>query len=211
MNQHSCLLLSIVLLPFCSRLVAVELRFGNSIEYVHPDEVETVQYCRKAGIGYNLNNQTSNPGGGGIVNTKEGRIIVLYLRNDHAMTVEQLKPLLKATHLSSFGCPSWATDETLGFFTHPGRFPKVTGLSIYSSKITDKGLAGLKNFPKIASLNLESDTIKMLAQNLIESCDLTDVSFKDKTDEEVIDILEQSVEGDKDAPRAFPTSRVAHW
>jgi len=49
-----------------------------------------------------------------------------------------------------------------------------------------------------STIYLESDTIKMLAQNLIESCDLTDVSFKDKTDEEVIDILEQSVEGDKD-------------
>jgi len=50
-----------------------------------------------------------------------------------------------------------------------------------------------------STIYLESDTIKMLAQNLIESCkDLTDVSFEGKTDEEVIDILEQSVEGDKD-------------
>ena len=159
MIHQKRLSLSVVLLACCSPLAAVEIRFGNSIEFVHPDEVETVQYCRKAGIGYNLNNQTSNPGGGGIVDTKEGRIIVLYLRDDHAMTVEQLKPLLKATHLSSFGCPSWATDETLGFFTHPGRFPKVTGLSIYGSKITDKGLAGLKNFPQVASLNLRSDAI----------------------------------------------------
>ncbi len=48
------------------------------------------------------------------------------------------------------------------------------------------------------TIYLESDTIKMLAQNLIESCKgLTDESFEGKTDEEVIDILEQSVEGDK--------------
>jgi len=153
------LLLPVVALACSGQLAAAELRFGNSIEYVHPDEVEVVQYCRKAGIGYNLNNQTSNPGGGGIVDTKEGRIIVLYFRAQHALTLDQLKPLSKATHLSNFNCPSWADDEILGFFTHPGRFPKVTGLSIYGSKITDEGLAGLKNFPKVASLNLESKSI----------------------------------------------------
>jgi len=49
-----------------------------------------------------------------------------------------------------------------------------------------------------STIYLESDTIKLLAQNLRESCDLTDVDFEDKTDDEVIDILEQSVEGDKD-------------
>lgn len=155
----SFLVLPVVLLACSGGLAAVELRFGNSIEYVHPDEVEMVQYCRKAGIGYNLNNQTSNPGGGGIVDTKEGRIIVLYFRAEHALTLDQLKPLSKATHLSSFGCPAWADDEILGFFTHPGRFPKVTGLSIYGSKITDEGLAGLKNFPIVASLNLDSKSI----------------------------------------------------
>lgn len=155
----SFLLLPVVLLACPGQLAAAELRFGNSIEYVHPDEVEVVQYCRKAGIGYNLNNQTSNPGGGGIVDTKEGRIIVLYFRAEHALTLEQLKPLSKATHLSNFNCPAWSDDEILGFFTHPGRFPKVTGLSIYGSKITDEGLAGLKNFPNVASLNLESKSI----------------------------------------------------
>jgi len=48
-----------------------------------------------------------------------------------------------------------------------------------------------------STIYLESDTIKLLAQNLRESCDLTDVDFEDKTDDEVIDILEQSVDGDK--------------
>ena len=153
------LILPVVLLACSGPLAAAELRFGNSIEYVHPDEVEVVQYCRQAGIGYNLNNQTSNPGGGGIVDTKEGRIIVLYFRAQHALTLKQLKPLSKATHLSNFNCPAWAGNEILGFFTHPGRFPRVTGLSIYGSKITDEGLAGLENFPIVASLNLESKSI----------------------------------------------------
>lgn len=153
------LILPVVLLACSGRLAAVELRFGNSIEFVHPDEVETVQYCRKAGIGYNLNNQTSNPGGGGIVNTKEGRLIVLYFNDHNALTLEQLQPLSKASHLSSLTCPWWVDDEILGFFTHPGRFPRVTGLSIDGSKITDEGLAGLKNLPIVASLNLESKSI----------------------------------------------------
>ncbi len=149
----------LVFLACSAPSLAVELQFGNSIEYVHPEEVEAVQYCRKAGIGYNLNNQTSNPGGGGIVRTKEGRIIVLYLRARNTLTLEQLKPLSKAAFLSRFNCPAWADDKTLGFFTHKGRFPKVTGLSIEGAKITDAGLAGLKNFPFIASLNLKSTTI----------------------------------------------------
>jgi hypothetical protein len=148
-----------VIMASSGRLVAVELRFDNTIEYVHPDEVEMVQYCRKAGINYNLNNQTSNPGGGGIVRTKEGQVIVLYLPANNALTAEQLQPLSKATQLSSFNCPSWADNKVIDFFTHPGRFPKVTGLSIYGSKITDEGLAGLKNFPLIGSLNLESSSI----------------------------------------------------
>lgn len=166
----------LVVLVACSGpLAAVELRFGDTIESVHPDEVEMVQYCRKAGIGYNLNNQTSNPGGGGIVDTDEGRLIVLYLDAHHALTAEQLKPLIKATHLSNFGCPSWADDRILGFFTHPGRFPKVTGLSIDGSKITDEGLAGLKNYPLVAMLNLDSPTIT--DQGVLRLSEIPTLSF----------------------------------
>jgi len=48
-----------------------------------------------------------------------------------------------------------------------------------------------------STIYLESDTIKLLAQNLRESCDLTEVDFEGKTDDEVIDILESSIDGDK--------------
>ena len=42
---------------------------------------------------------------------------------------------------------------------------------------------------------LESDTVKQLATNLIQSCNLTQDHLEGKTDEEIIDILESSVEG----------------
>jgi len=154
---------------------AVEMRFGNSIEQVHPDEVEAVQFCRKAGIGYNLDNQTSNPGGGGIVDTDQGRLIVLYLRDQNPLTVEQMAPLKKATELSHFNCPGWFDDERLGFFTHPGRFTKVTGLSIAGSKITGEGLKGLKNFPKLASLNVHSRSLT--DEDVRRICEIPTIHF----------------------------------
>jgi hypothetical protein len=50
--------LPVVLATSSGQAAPVELRFGNAFEYVHPDEVELVQYCRKAGIGYNLSSHT---------------------------------------------------------------------------------------------------------------------------------------------------------
>lgn len=49
-----------------------------------------------------------------------------------------------------------------------------------------------------STIYIESETIQMLAQNLKETCNLTDVDFTDKTDEEVIDLLEEHVEGKED-------------
>lgn len=41
---------------------------------------------------------------------------------------------------------------------------------------------------------LESNTIQQLAQNLKESCNLTDANFDDKSDDEIIDLLESSID-----------------
>ena len=49
-----------------------------------------------------------------------------------------------------------------------------------------------------STLYFESETIQMFAQNLKESCNLTNIDFEGKTDDEVIDLLEEHVEeGDK--------------
>ena len=137
---------------------AEELRFGNTIQRVHPDEVELVKFLRRAGVGYNLNNQSSNPGGGGILDTDQGRVHTIYMSGT-PLRVEQMKPFLAAKQLSRFDMPSWATNEHLAFFTEAGRFPNVTGLAISNAKITDEALAGLKNFPKLRTMNLSSTLI----------------------------------------------------
>jgi len=45
---------------------------------------------------------------------------------------------------------------------------------------------------------LESDTIRMLAENFKQSCDIESEQLEGKSDEEIIDIFEKSLEGEKD-------------
>ncbi len=130
---------------FC---VADELVFGNQIENVHPDEVELVKFLRKVGISYNLTTSLKN-----------GQVTNLYMQIDKPLTIEQMQPLLKATQLKHVSCPVWADDAFLEFFTAPNRFPLLEFIQISASKITDKGLAGLRNLPKLEAINLTSNLI----------------------------------------------------
>jgi len=53
-----------------------------------------------------------------------------------------------------------------------------------------------------STIYLESETIQMLAQNLKESFKLTDIDFEGKTDDEVIDLLEEHTDkGEKDGDK----------
>ena len=152
------LLLTRSLLTLDRPLLADELAFGNQVEQVHPEEVDLVKYLRKVGISYNLNNRSSSPDGTGIVNTDKGRVTVIYMHIDR-LTKEELQPLLAAKELVCFDCPAWAEDEYLDFFTQPGRFPRISLIGINDSKITDKGLTGLKNLPRLSGMNIRSRII----------------------------------------------------
>ncbi len=146
-------------IALCHSAYAEDLVFGNTVEQVHPDEVELVKYLRKVGIGYNLNNRASNPNGEPIVETDRGRVISLFMYVDKRLTTEDMQPLLAATELSSFDCPAWADDRYLEFFCQRGRFPKLHHIEIRDSKITDQGLIGLKNLAKLRVMNIRSRMI----------------------------------------------------
>jgi hypothetical protein len=141
------------------QLLADELTFGYEVEKVHHDEVELVKYLRKLGISYNLNNMSSSPDGTGIVNTDNGRVINIFMTIDKRLTEQELQPLLAARELVSIDCPAWAEDEYLDFFTQPGRFPRIHLIGINNAKITDKGMAGLKNLPRLRAMNIKSRVI----------------------------------------------------
>ena len=70
---------------------------------------------------------------------------------------------------------------------------RVTAANAFADRISPK-ITKTESESK-SVIYLESDTIKILAQNLQQSCNLDPKMLEGKSDEEVIDILEKSVEG----------------
>ena len=72
---------------------------------------------------------------------------------------------------------------------------RVTAANAFADRISPK-ISKTESEIK-STIYLESDTIKMLADNLKQSCNLDPKMLEGKSEEEVFDILEKAVEGDK--------------